>query len=566
MLPWLWMLLIVAACGVAAVLIVTYVPPRLLRLLRVRRLRRQFRGKLALTYDDGPDDTLTPALLDLLERHGARATFFLVGFRAERDPDVCDRLVAAGHETGCHTRWHRTLRGPLPWADAREVEDGFQSLARWLPNDAPFRPPYGALTTWAWLALRRRESAPVWWTSVSGDTLPKLPDPSAVAHAIFRRRGGVILLHCHHRSPDRRQFVLALTEQLLVGAREHGLEVCTLSEGARRPTTALQATTPLPARRKHTQMSTDTTQSAATASDGQQKELASEVVLRLRCPRSGQPIVLTDGEARSADGAHVYPFLRGILDLRCCPATLHIQRPWFEPWDEIDDFEPEFPTPLDAPDLPFHLDRYQARFVGTTGQGRWVLEIGCAGRHTEPFFRARGYTYVGIDIDIRGAGPDVLADAHNLPLREQSFDLCYAMSVLEHLVSPLTAALEIHRVLRPGGAFLGSAAFVYGFHDRASFFHMTHAGLLCTLRTAGFEQVRIWPGWPYSQSIPQMAFGDRPGTPWRVLSRWCLGSQEWTYTRLSNFLRLLFSRRRLNPVERWTQTAGGLNFFARKPE
>lgn len=59
--------------------------------------------RFAATFDDGPDPATTPALLDVLRRHGARATFFLLGERAAAHPELVARVVAEGHEIGNHT-------------------------------------------------------------------------------------------------------------------------------------------------------------------------------------------------------------------------------------------------------------------------------------------------------------------------------------------------------------------------------------------------------------------------------------------------------------------------------
>jgi cellulose synthase/poly-beta-1,6-N-acetylglucosamine synthase-like glycosyltransferase/peptidoglycan/xylan/chitin deacetylase (PgdA/CDA1 family) len=64
------------------------------------------RGRVALTFDDGPDPEFTPAILDLLGQYGVKATFFMIGSRVERDPELVRRLVAEGHETGNHSFSH----------------------------------------------------------------------------------------------------------------------------------------------------------------------------------------------------------------------------------------------------------------------------------------------------------------------------------------------------------------------------------------------------------------------------------------------------------------------------
>ena len=65
--------------------------------------------RVALTYDDGPNPEQTPRLLDLLDRWGAKATFFLIGEWAEREPELIRETVARGHAIGNHTYTHPTM-------------------------------------------------------------------------------------------------------------------------------------------------------------------------------------------------------------------------------------------------------------------------------------------------------------------------------------------------------------------------------------------------------------------------------------------------------------------------
>src|SRR4051794_22611330 len=97
---------------------------------------------IALTFDDGPDPRETPRVLDVLERHGARGTFFQVGKSVERHPDIVARTAAAGHALANHSWDHpsfRQIRGsyrraPIRWCGG--------ALAP--PRGTPlFRPPLG---------------------------------------------------------------------------------------------------------------------------------------------------------------------------------------------------------------------------------------------------------------------------------------------------------------------------------------------------------------------------------------------------------------------------------------
>jgi SAM-dependent methyltransferase len=290
-----------------------------------------------------------------------------------------------------------------------------------------------------------------------------------------------------------------------------------------------------------------------------------ELIPLLRCPRTREPLV-RDGDAlRSASGATTHPIVDGVPDLRAAPERLVIDLPWREPWDALDRLPLDPPAPLDAADLPHHLDAHLAAVPGERGDGRRILEVGCGERLCERWFASRGFDYVGTDWDHRGQGPHFRCDAHNLPLADASFDLTFSLAVYEHLVAPLVAAREAHRVLRPGGTFFGTAAFVYCFHDRASFHHMTHAGLLWTLENAGFTVERIWPDWLYPSSIAEMGFRGAQGLPWRVATRGFLRAMEASFVGVSNLARRAARKPRIDVARRRVETAGSLSFVARKP-
>jgi peptidoglycan/xylan/chitin deacetylase (PgdA/CDA1 family) len=222
--------LLVAAIAIA--LLLTYAAPHVIKRVRIRRLRETCRRDraLVLTYDDGPSPNLTPALLNLLGHRDATANFFVLGQRIRGNEQIIDRMVADGHEIGCHGQDHVNAWKASPWRVASDVQRGFESLRRWHGACGLFRPPYGKLSLPAWWVARRRGARLGWWTIDSGDTHMQLPKPQSVADALARAGGGVVLMHDFDRGPERAQFVLQTTELLLETARREGLTVYRYSD------------------------------------------------------------------------------------------------------------------------------------------------------------------------------------------------------------------------------------------------------------------------------------------------------------------------------------------------
>lgn len=102
-------------------------------------------GTVALTLDDGPSPEVTPRLLDLLAKAGATASFFLVGERAQRHPELVRAILAGGHDVFSHGHQHMALDGSAgdPVADL-EAAEAVLSRFRPTPSPYPIRLPYGA--------------------------------------------------------------------------------------------------------------------------------------------------------------------------------------------------------------------------------------------------------------------------------------------------------------------------------------------------------------------------------------------------------------------------------------
>lgn len=152
---------------------------------------------VALTFDDGPHPSSTPAFLEALDRLGWRVTFFMLGTMVDRAPGLAAEVAAAGHEIAVHGYEHRSelLRGPRAVADdlARAVDTIASTTAR---TPVWFRPPYGSLSAAGVVAARRHRLRPVLWSTWGRDWRPDATPGTVVADvARHLGPGATVLLH-----------------------------------------------------------------------------------------------------------------------------------------------------------------------------------------------------------------------------------------------------------------------------------------------------------------------------------------------------------------------------------
>ncbi len=134
-------------------------------------------GELALTFDDGPNPAWTPQLLDILARHGVKATFFLVGQFAEREPALARSIADAGHLIGNHSWSHPNLS----LAAARRVHEELARTKGTLEQITGkpvrfFRPPFGARRPYVLRSSRALGMTPVMWNAMTNDWAERSPD------------------------------------------------------------------------------------------------------------------------------------------------------------------------------------------------------------------------------------------------------------------------------------------------------------------------------------------------------------------------------------------------------
>ncbi len=155
------------------------------------------RHEVALTIDDGPDPEVTPRVLELLARHGARATFFCVGDKALRHPALCQEIVRRGHAVENHSQHHRhnfSLMGP--GGMAREIQAAQDTLGR-ITGERPlfFRAPAGLRNPFLDPVLTRLGLRLASWSVRGFDT--RVGDAGRVRCKLLHglQAGSILLLH-----------------------------------------------------------------------------------------------------------------------------------------------------------------------------------------------------------------------------------------------------------------------------------------------------------------------------------------------------------------------------------
>lgn len=181
---------------------------------------------VALSFDDGPHPTFTPQVLDILQRYDAKATFFLIGDRAVRHPDVVAAILAGGHEIGNHYSSNVSTLGHSDAEFARNLEQTEAELGL-AAKPALFRPPGGV----AWPRQIRLAKARG-YICVLGCAYPHDPmrPPVWYIRWLIEKNlvpGAIVILHDGISDPSRS--IEALPHTLEAGRRQ-GLRFVSISE------------------------------------------------------------------------------------------------------------------------------------------------------------------------------------------------------------------------------------------------------------------------------------------------------------------------------------------------
>jgi len=180
---------------------------------------------VALTFDDGPDPEVTPRVLELLASNDWRATFFVVGRRAEKHPALLRSIATAGHTIGNHTYSHIRCSSLKAAEFSKEVDRTDQIIRDACPTPASpplFRPPWGSITPLQTAFLWRQGRSIGFWSLSCDDSVESATVATAGKAALRARPRDIVLLH------DIRPLVLELLQILIPDLRRRGIKSVSL--------------------------------------------------------------------------------------------------------------------------------------------------------------------------------------------------------------------------------------------------------------------------------------------------------------------------------------------------
>ena len=200
-------------------------------------------GRAVLTFDDGPDPTTTPALLDALEAAGARATFFLLGEQLMRAPSIGGEIRRRGHEPALHGHEHTSHDDMWPGQTRDDVARAlgtFQVACGMTPRW--YRPPYGLLSEAGFGACQDLGLEPVYWSGWGSDWESVSAERIAELVCADLDDGAIVVLHdsARYTPRDTAEATVEAVPLIAAEAARRGLRLVTLGEavGGERPGSA----------------------------------------------------------------------------------------------------------------------------------------------------------------------------------------------------------------------------------------------------------------------------------------------------------------------------------------
>lgn len=205
------------------------------RLARLALKRKAVKSNaIVLTFDDGPGNRLTPAILSILAEHNAKATFFLLGRNIAGREAIVRQIAEQGHEICSHGYDHLHYWKVSPLRAIRDMKRGWQAIDAALgikQTKYAFRPPYGKLNILCLLYLWFSRVPIVYWSVDLKDTWGLRPDRQRIAILTKTAGGAISLAHDFDRDDDSDDdLVLKSTQSAVSMAKERKMRVLTVSQ------------------------------------------------------------------------------------------------------------------------------------------------------------------------------------------------------------------------------------------------------------------------------------------------------------------------------------------------
>jgi len=184
------------------------------------------KGKVALTFDDGPNEKYTKQVLDVLDRYNAKATFFLVGTNMVKNPELVERMIARGHQICNHSWSHRILRGISSREMVKEVTMFDEASKQWLQTPSIYlRPPKGEMSIKLLLYIFLRRKKIVLWNKDPEDYKAESTEEITSYFKINTiSDGDIVLLH------DKTKYISESLSEILSEICARGLKPVVLSD------------------------------------------------------------------------------------------------------------------------------------------------------------------------------------------------------------------------------------------------------------------------------------------------------------------------------------------------
>ena len=196
---------------------------------------------VALSFDDGPNEPYTSQVLDILNKNGIKATFFVVGKNVELYPETAKKLVASGNILGNHTYFHQANHA-LKFDSDRDIELGQEAIVK-VTGVKPhlYRPPHGKKSPWELRYIKGDSLVEVTWSDAANEahryfTVGK-PRAEEVANAIIRkaRPGKIIDMHDgygtqHNDAKSDKSLTVQALPMIIEGLSKQGYRFVTIPE------------------------------------------------------------------------------------------------------------------------------------------------------------------------------------------------------------------------------------------------------------------------------------------------------------------------------------------------